>query len=104
MKDYRMIISSGTVENICTALADSLDECFEGCLQDSYFFDVGNNNLKLGRAKLRKYVMILVKPLNEWSSATELYITDSEKKYRELLDKYYQDQEEYEKELERIGA
>ena len=100
MKDYRTIISSGTVENICDALADSLDECFEGCLQDNYFFGVGNNNLKLGRVKLRKYVMILEKRLNEWSSVSELYMTDSEKKYRELLDMYYKDREEYEKELE----
>lgn len=98
MKDYRTIISSGIVENICDALADFLDEYFVGCLQDNYFFSVGNNNLKLGRIKLRKYVMILEKGLNEWSSVNELYMTDSEKKYRELLDMYYKDREEYEKE------
>lgn len=100
MKDYRMIISSDTVKNICTVLADSLDDCFEGCLQDSYFFNVGNNNMKWGRVKLRKYVMILEKGLNEWSSVNELYMTDSEKKYRELYDMYYKEREEYEKELE----
>lgn len=100
MKDYRTIISNDTMENICDTLADSLDECFEGCLQDNYFFSVGNNNLKLGRVKLRKYVMILEKGLNEWSSVSELYMTDSEKKYRELLDMCYKDREEYEKELE----
>lgn len=42
--------------------------------------------------------MILEKGLNEWSSVNELYMTDSEKKYRELLDMYYKDREEYEKE------
>ena len=56
------------------------------------------NNMRWGRVKLRKYVMILEKGLNEWSSVNELYMTDSEKKYRELLDMYYKDREEYEKE------
>ena len=100
MKDYRTIISSDTVENICDVLADYLEDSFEGCLLDNYFFSVGNNNLKLGRVKLRKYVMILEKGLNEWSSCYELYMTDSEKKYRELYDMYYKEREEYEKELE----
>lgn len=44
--------------------------------------------------------MILEKGLNEWSSASELYMTDSEKKYRELYNLYYKEREAYEKELE----
>ena len=98
MKDYRTIIDNDTVEMFCTTLDDYLADSFEGCMLDNYFFDVGNNNMRWGRIKLRKYVMILEKSLNEWSSVNELYMTDSEKKYRELLDMYYKDREEYEKE------
>lgn len=75
-------------------LDDYLEDSFEGCMLDNYFFDIGNNNMKWGRVKLRKYVMILEKGLNEWSSVNELYMTDSEKKYRELLDMYYKDRED----------
>ena len=55
--------------------------------------------MRWGRVKLKKYGMILEKGLNEWSSVNELYMTDSEKKYRELFDMYYKDREEYEKEM-----
>lgn len=98
MKDYRTIIDNDTVEMFCTTLYDCLVDSFEGCLFDNYFFDIGNNNMRWGRVKLRKYVMILEKYLNEWSSCYELYMTDSEKKYRELLGMCYKDREEYEKE------
>lgn len=100
MKDYRMIIDNDTVENICKALDDCLVDTFEGCMLDNYFFNIGNNNMRWGRVKLRKYVMILEKSLDEWSSVNELCMTDSEKKYRELYDMYYKEREEYEKELE----
>ena len=100
MKDYRTIIDNDTVEMFCTTLNDYLEDSFEGCMLDNYFFDIGNNNMRWGRVKPRKYVMILEKGLNEWSSVNELYMTDSEKKYRELFDMYYKDREEYEKEEE----
>ena len=100
MKDYRTIIDSNTLEMFCTTLNNYLVDSFEGCLLDNYFFDIGNNNMKWGKVKLRKYAMILEKGLNEWSSCYELYMTDSEKKYRELYDMYYKEREECEKELE----
>ena len=39
MKDYRTIISSGTVEMFCTTLYDCLVDSFEGCLLDMYYKD-----------------------------------------------------------------
>lgn len=98
MKDYRTIIDSDTVEMFCTTLNNYLEDSFEGCMLDNYFFDIGNSNMRWGRVKLRKYVMILEKGLNEWSSVNELYMTDSYEKYKELYDAYYKDREEYEKE------
>lgn len=52
----------------------------------------------MGQSQTKKVRDDLRKGLNEWSSVNELYMTDSEKKYRELLDMYYKDREEYEKE------
>ena len=98
MKDYRTIIDSDTVEMFCTTLNNYLEDSFKGCMLDNYFFDIGNSNMRWGRVKLRKYVMILEKGLNEWSSVNELYMTDSYEKYKELYDAYYKDREEYEKE------
>ena len=54
MKDYRTIISSDTVENICKALDDCLVDTFEGCMLDNYFFSVGNNDMRLGQSQTKK--------------------------------------------------
>lgn len=98
MKDVTMIIESETVDKFFEIFSDSWDDTFTGCLLDNHFFDIGKNNYKIGRKKIRSYVVIREKYLNEWSSCYELYMTDSEKKYRELFDMYYKEREEYEKE------
>lgn len=98
MKDVTMIIESETVDKFFEIFSDSWDDTFAGCLLDNHFFDIRKNNYKIGRKKIRSYVVIREKYLNEWSSCYKLYMTDSEKKYRELLDMYYKDREEYEKE------
>jgi hypothetical protein len=50
MKDYRTIIDNDTVEMFCTTLDDYLEDSFEGCMLDNYFFDIGNNNMKWGQS------------------------------------------------------
>lgn len=88
MNDVRMEITSDTAENITTALLESIVYTCQGTLQDNTFFIVGKNNLKLGRYKIRKYVVIMEKCLNEWSSCLELFMTDNEKKFNQLMGKY----------------
>lgn len=102
MKDVTMIIESETVDKFFEIFSDSWDDTFAGCLLDNHFFDIGKNNYKIGRKKIRSYVVIREKYLNEWGSCYELYMTDSEKKYRELFDMYYKEREECKRELEAV--
>lgn len=90
MKDVRMTISLKSCDNIVQALQErNYDvECVEGSLLDNYFCEIGENTLKVGRWKLRKYMIILERYVNEWTSTLELILTDSEETYYSLYDKY----------------
>lgn len=87
MRDYVVQIGQSQVDAIVTYFCDNeySIECKEGTLIDNYFVPVGANALKLGRVKLRKYLFILEKYINEWSSEYVLILTDSEKNYNKYI-------------------
>lgn len=80
MKDYTSKISQARADLIVNYLIDHEYpvECVEGALVDDYLVDVGENNLRLGNVKIRKYLIIIGEYLNEWSSALKLILTDDE--------------------------
>lgn len=90
MKDVRMAISLKSCDNIVQALQDrNYDvECAEGCLLDNYFCEFGKSNLKLSRWKLRKYLIVLERFVNTWTSALELILTDNVEIYYNLYNSY----------------
>ena len=90
MKDVRMSISLKSCDNIVQALQKrNYDvECVEGCLLDNYFCELGENNLKLSRWKFRKYMAIVERFVNTWTSKLELILTDSEETYYNLYNSY----------------
>lgn len=90
MKDVRMIIDLKSCDNIIQGLQErNYDvECVEGSLLDNYFCEVGENNLKLSRWKLRKYLIVLERFVNEWTSTLELILTDNAETYYNLYNSY----------------
>lgn len=83
MKDYRIEISSNSANNIVKYFEfhGFNVECKEGVLLDNYCIEVGENNLKIGKVKVRKYIIIIEKYINEWSSSLEMILTDSKEIY-----------------------
>ena len=81
MKDVRMKITMQTCNNIVNVLQKrNYDvECIPGGTLDNYFCEVGESNLKLLRWKLRKYLIVLERFVNEWTSTLELILTDNAK-------------------------
>lgn len=91
MKDY---VTQGDMNSInkLLELAEKLNcyiECFEGSLIDNYIiYDA--QKIKIGRAKSRKYIILVEKYLNSWSSTTEVIMTDNDKtvrKYEEIFNR-----------------
>jgi len=89
MKDYRTKISSQQANSITSYFIENDYDvvCAEGSLIDNYLIKVGENNLKLGKVKLRKYIIIIGKYLNEWSSTLEMILTDNEEMFESFHDK-----------------
>ena len=88
MNDYQIQITETQANNIVDFfVSNGCNDIIikEGCLQDNYCLDIGENNYKIGRIKIRKYLIITEKYLNEWSSYLELIMTDNENIYN----KYY---------------
>ena len=87
MKNYKTEITSKTAENISNYLVNNgYDfEVIEGNLQDNLLAEIGENTLKLGKIKMRKFIIIVEKFLNEWSSSLEMILTDD----AELYSEYY---------------
>ncbi len=90
MKDVRIKITMETCNNIVNVLQErNYDvECVPGGTLDNYFCEVGENNLKLSRWKLRKYLIVLERFVNEWTSALELISTDNVETYYNLHNNY----------------
>lgn len=90
MKDVRMRITMETCDNIVNTLQErNYDvECIPGGTLDNYFCEVGESNLKLSRWKLRKYLIVLERFVNTWTSALELILTDNEETYYNLYNNY----------------
>lgn len=89
MKDYKTqvtgIQANSIVEFFTTHGCNSIITQ-EGTLQDNYCLDIGENTYKMGRTKVRKYLIIVEKYLNEWSSCLELIMTDNENTYNKYYD------------------
>ena len=90
MKDVRMRITMENCNNIVNALQErNYDvECVPGGLLDNYFFFLFESNLKLSRWKLRKYLIVLERFVNEWTSTLELILTDNAETYYNLYNSY----------------
>ena len=84
---------------ISSSYADALLKCLEengfkyltipGVMQDNYICKIDNANYKLGRFKLRKYLLIREVYKNEWSSGLELVLTDDDSVYK-AWEKHYE--------------
>lgn len=87
MKDYRTQVDEKTVSNILNFfIGNDYDiHTIEGTLMDSYLIEVNNDNLKLGRVKLRKYMIIAETYINEWTSVHDLILTDNEALFNKYL-------------------
>lgn len=96
MTDYKCTVSLKVADKIYSQLTQAgYDvEVFEGVLLDSYFCEISENTkfrftLKRGgRVKLRKYLMIIQKVKNEWSSDLTLILTDDKERYENELKKF----------------
>lgn len=90
MKDVRMQISMHQADIIINGLMSRGYDVEEipGGLLDNYFCEIGNNTLKLGRYKMRKYMMIVERYVNEWTSALELILTDSVEKFESTFNAF----------------
>lgn len=90
MKDVRMKITMQTCNNIVNVLQKrNYDvECVPGGLLDNYFCEVSESNLKLSRWKLRKYLIVLERFVNTWTSELELILTDNVETYYNLYNSY----------------
>lgn len=90
MKDVRMRITMETCDNIVNSLQErNYDvEYVPGGTLDNYFCEVGESNLKLSRWKLRKYLIVLERFVNTWTSTLELILTDNVETYYNLYNSY----------------
>ena len=86
MKDLTYEIGLDTYEQMLKLASYQRYEYFviEGTLLDSAMV-VDNERLRVGRAKPRKYIIMDVVYLNEWSSKLVMTMTDNE----ELADEFY---------------
>lgn len=94
-KDYVTTISMETADafiNLASKLDLSYETC-EGSLLDNHVIR-GAEQIKYGRVKPRKFILIKEKYLNEWSSTLELTMTDNEEIINEFEVLYEQDEEE----------
>lgn len=87
MKNYTTEISQRTADNISNYLAinEYNIEFIEGDLMDGFICKIGANNLKLSNIKMRKFIIVVEKYINEWTSALQMILTDDE----DLFNQYY---------------
>ena len=90
MKDVRMQVSMHQADMIINGLMSHGYDVEEipGGLLDNYFCEIGNSTLKLGRYKMRKYMMIVECYVNEWTSTLELILTESTEKFENTFNAF----------------
>ena len=94
-KNYTTTISYEAAQRFIK-LASELDldyETYEGCLLDNHVIR-NAEQIKFGRVKPRKYILIKEKYVNEWSSALELTMTDDEEIINEFEALYEEEEVE----------
>lgn len=86
MKTVSWRVSNSYANGIVNALTKEGFEplCIPGSLQDNYICDLGEEcrKYKIGRFKLRKYLLIREVYLNECSSGLELELTDDDSVFK----------------------
>jgi len=89
MKDYKADINLKSVEQILKFANDNNHEVdmFDGCCLDNYII-YSNSKIKIGKLKPRKYIILLEKYLNEWSSVTEMILTDNDLYVESLINQF----------------
>ena len=100
MKKVTFEISMEQADKLVSELEKFHFEPYEipGSLQDNYICNIGaDSGLKLGRYKLRKYLIIREVYENPWSSGLELILTDDDRDWKAWINHY----EQYMDELER---
>ena len=102
MKSVYFDIDLDHMSELCAELSrvgfEPLD-CFEGALLDSIFYDLGEKPaFRLGRFHLRRFLMITDYYINPNASGLRLTLTDSEKEFFRVLERYQAAQDEREKE------
>ena len=92
MKDLTYEIGLDTYEQMLKLASYQGYEYFviEGTLLDSAMI-VDNDRLRIGKTKPRKYIIMDVVYLNEWSSKLVMTMTDNE----ELADEFYSNWQAY---------
>lgn len=91
MKTVTFRITMEQANNLVNQLAELgyMSFCIPGVLQDNFICDLGiNHGLKMGRFKMRKYVLTREVYLNEWSSGLELELTDNDSVYEAWMKHY----------------
>lgn len=99
MKTVSWKISMEQADALVASLFDNGFEplCIPGSLQDNWICYIGeNSNYKMGRYKLRKYILIREVYENTWSSGLELELTDDDSVFEAWIRHYEEYMEEFE--------
>lgn len=83
MREFSQKITLEEADNIIGFFVENGYEIdtYMDTLLNATFIYVGKNNLKIGKAKCREYLILLPVYLNEWSSELMLVMTDSKRKF-----------------------
>lgn len=99
MKDYKKYIDLDYTQNLLGTLVNLGCETFtiEGVLNDTHLIiteDLQRKGYKLGRAKLRKYLILGHEFASEYHNHLYLHLTDNDKLFKKLYQEYEEQQEE----------
>lgn len=86
MKTCYLDMEAQAIEKITELCSER--EKYVGSLLDNYIF-IGTDNIKVGRRKPRKFMIVEEKYVNCWTSSYRLIMTDSERtveKYRKAFE------------------
>jgi len=90
MRTIKMQVSGKGAETILNSVPrNAALEIYPGTLLDSFAIDFGESGkYNLGRKICRRFMVGREIYLNEWSSAIEITMTDSEQVYNNYIDKF----------------